>query len=474
MQPIPIRTLGLTLGVLCALAPAAARANGRPPAINSVAIDPRDPSRLVIGATFGPLVSKTCGATWRWTCEQAVGYSGVWDPGFVFSGRSSTIFATTFSGVVATTDEGCTWNRLPALGEVFVDDLKRTVEKDPGGASVERLWAATSSASRRNCVYESRDDGQTFSASGLCSDTLFFKSIAVAPSNPSQLYVLGYDANMNTMRPTFHRATGRDPTGVLQFETIELPAAAWTLYDVSLVGVESSDPNRVFLRGRDATGSQVWVTEDGGTNWRRVTLPDVSQILAGLLVDDLVLLATNKGLLKSSDHGASFQAVMGAPRLHCLSMATHGEGAMRAVTLYGCANPFTEGAAAFLSTDLGSWKPLFKFENLFGPLECPAQTPTTDVCTPLYPGLSMQLFTEGATPVMGPRCGEGGMTSPPDARQMPEPPSGDGGTVVTRNDGGSTMSAPKGCAAGGGSGGVALLGVGAVAILLRRRGRSRN
>ncbi len=459
----------LLLAVLLSLTPARARANGRPPAVNSVAVDPRDPSRLAIGGTFGPLVSKTCGSTWRWTCEQAVGYSGVWDPSFVFSGSSRTIFATTFSGVVATTDEGCTWSRLGSLGEVFVDDLRRTVEKDASGAASERLWAATSSASRRNCVYESRDDGQTFSASGLCSDTLFFKSIAVAPSNPTQLYVVGYDANLNTMRPTFHRSTGRDLTGVLQFETLELPQTMWTLYDVSLLGVAASDPNRVFLRGRDATGAQLWLTEDGGTNWRRITLPDVSQILAGLLVDDLVLLATNKGLLKSTDHGASFQAVLGAPRLHCLSQATFGQGAARSVTLYGCANPFTEGAAAFLSTDLGSWKPLFRFENLFGPLECPAQTPTTDVCTPLYPGLSMQLFSEGATPVAGPRCGEGSTMSPPDARQMPEPPSGDGGTVVRRNDGGSTVTSPKGCAAGSrgevGVGGLLVL----VALAHRRR-----
>ncbi len=59
----------LLIVALLALTPALARANGRPPAVNSVAVDPRDPSRLAIGGTFGPLLSKTCGSTWLWTCE---------------------------------------------------------------------------------------------------------------------------------------------------------------------------------------------------------------------------------------------------------------------------------------------------------------------------------------------------------------------------------------------------------------------
>lgn len=446
--------------VLVALAAGPARGNGRPPAVNSIAVDPRDPRRIVLGATFGPLLSTDCGSTWRWTCEQAVGYTGVWDPKFLFSRTSSAIFATAFDGLAVTRDEGCSWSFAPSLADFFVDDLAWATETTTAGTT-EVLWAVTSSAARTNCVYQSRDDGATFEPSGLCSDTLFFKSIAVAPSDQQQVYVVSYNPNLNVMRPSFHKSSGRDAAGVMQFQTLELPQAFWTMTDLRLVGVDRTDANRIYVRGKDQGGPHLYTTADGGVNWMRITPPDVTQITAAILVEDHLLVATSRTLLRSSNRGQSFEPVGGTPFLSCLASVST-LGAPRETYLYGCANPFQEPrAAALISRDFTNFTPLFKFENLYGPLECGGDAPTTKLCTPLWPGLAMQLFTPGSRPVAGPSCGAGG-GAPADGGAAGASPPADAAPVVTR-DGGTVARSNGGCHASGA--GAGLLG-GLLPVLL--------
>ena len=53
-----------------------ALANGRFPAAGQIAVDPSDPSHLVVRTTYGLTVTNDHGAHWSWVCEAAVGYSG--------------------------------------------------------------------------------------------------------------------------------------------------------------------------------------------------------------------------------------------------------------------------------------------------------------------------------------------------------------------------------------------------------------
>ena len=63
---------GLCLLVLV-LASGYANANGRFPRAQRLLEDPRDPGRLVLGATYGLLVTADRGASWRYVCEAAYG-----------------------------------------------------------------------------------------------------------------------------------------------------------------------------------------------------------------------------------------------------------------------------------------------------------------------------------------------------------------------------------------------------------------
>jgi hypothetical protein len=160
--------------------------------------------------------------------------------------------------------------------------------------------------------------------------------------------------------------------------------------------------------------------------------------------------------------------------MHCLASVTTRDAA-KDVFLYGCSNPFTTGAAALISRDFVNFTPIFKFENLFGPLECAGGTPTTDLCTPLYPGLAMQLFTPGATPQPGLECGQGaGPGSDAGTMQMPDPPRADAGMMTSASrDGGAVVRSSGACQAGG-SGGLAGGGVLLAITAISAAGRARR
>jgi hypothetical protein len=70
-----------SLAIVAALLyPAAALANGRPPLTNGVHFRPGDNHSLYVATTFGLLVSHDDGCSFRWICEQNIGYGGTFDP----------------------------------------------------------------------------------------------------------------------------------------------------------------------------------------------------------------------------------------------------------------------------------------------------------------------------------------------------------------------------------------------------------
>src|SRR5690349_20187638 len=92
--------------LLAAVVPRAADANGRYPQAVSIHFQPGNNHRILVGATFGMLLSEDDGATWRWTCEKNIGYGGIFDPTYEIS-QAGTIFATTFDGLSISRDSGC-------------------------------------------------------------------------------------------------------------------------------------------------------------------------------------------------------------------------------------------------------------------------------------------------------------------------------------------------------------------------------
>ena len=400
--------LGLALALALVLPATAAHANGRPPVTNGVFFQKTDPQAIYIRATFGLLVSRDNGCSFRWVCEQNIGYGGTYDPKYAVA-SDGTLFATTFTGLRVSRDGGCSFTtataELPAgtpgrIADAWVDAL----DIGPTG----EIWVATADSGKPNDVFRSTDGGVTFAPRGMSSPVIWWKSLLVAPSDAMRVYVSGYQ--MADPAPAAHL-----------FSTID-GGQTWTpapLAGVQLAGtplvlvaaVHPTDPQHLYLVSVGANGpvgDRLYRSTDSGATFAEVlatTQPITNVVLRGAMT---VLAVSAAGTFRSDDGGATFGPAATAPRLGCLGSRPDG-------TLIGCAaNWDPDFMAVGRSADALQWQKIFRFVELAGPLSCPAGTPGHDVCDQeVWPGIQAQF---GAT---GPACG----APPPDT----VPPPGPGG-----------------------------------------------
>ncbi len=438
-----------TLGIALAAA-GAAHANGRPPTTNGVSFRPGDPQSLYVASTFGLIVSHDGGCTFRWICEADLGYGGRWDPAYAIAG-DGTIFATTFTGLRVSHDDGCSFATataaLPAgdpgrIADRFIDAL----ELGPDGA----IWVGTSDTGSPNDVFASTDGGATFASRGLSSPTMFWKSIKTAPSDAGRVYVTGYEiagtsTDGGTLPPPPH-ALRTDDAGA---HWAELSLAGLTYGPTPIVlvlAVDPGNPDVVYLVSRGAnppTGDRLYRSTDGGATFSGVlaTAAPVHDVVVRDAGTVLVATQNDTGLggtaYLSTDAGRSFAPMPNAPHLSCLGVAPDG-------SLYGCAaNWDPDYMAVTRSTDGGTtFRKVWRFAELAGPLACPDGTTERDTCDrEQWTSVKAQLAATGPT------CGAQASDAAPVAN--PPPP-------------------PRGCCDAGDAQG-ALVGAFAAALWLGRR-----
>jgi len=178
---------------LVALSPLSARANGRFPQANQLVGDPSDPARLVARTTFGLLLTSDGGATWRWVCEDVVGFTGTFDPAITLSG-SGALLAGLPDGLSHSSTFGCTWAKSTALGKEWIVDL--------AGDRIDTHHVVAVNApvdlgvpGFQAFVAHSRDDGLTWSlAAGRLPEDVVPTTVDVSPSRPQRLYASGVGA----------------------------------------------------------------------------------------------------------------------------------------------------------------------------------------------------------------------------------------------------------------------------------------
>lgn len=421
-----------------------ASANGRAPITNGVTLAPNDPSMVLVRTTFGLLISRDAGCSFRWVCEQDIGYGGTFDPTYAIA-ADGTIFATTFSGLRVSHDGGCSFttatSQLPAgspgrIADIWVDALAIAPTGD--------VWVATAESGQSNDVYRSTDNGVTFTAMNQASATIFWKSIAVAPSDPQRVYVAGYELTPAPAGHLFSTTNGGATWTPAPLTGVMVAAAP----QLTIAAVDPTDAQKLFLvsgASNGDTGDRLYRSVDGGATFTEVLT--TTEPIAGVVIKDAttVLVANGKGgTFRSTDAGASFAAVAGAPELGCIGKRADG-------SLIGCATNWDpDFMAVAASTDATQWQKVFRFIEIGGPLACPAGTAGHDVCdVQMWPSLRDQF---GAT---GPTC--------PTATDFPAM-----GADIT--DPGSSSGC---CDAGDGSPvGATLLAIGTCVLALRRKQRA--
>lgn len=342
-------------------------ANGRPPRTVDVLFRPGAPEQIAVAATFGLLRSSDGGATWRWACEQAIGYGGTYDPDYAYSG-SGAIFATVFDGLVVSRD-GCTF--VPtSLGATLI----AAIAIGPDGTLL--AGAGTQTDSR---LYRSTDDGVTFPTfSEVATTGDWWQSIEFAPSDASRVYATGYRLGAGGRDLTLYRS---DDGGV---SFAPLPLADFTAGELSVLeiaAVSPADPDLVFARMKqwnDVIGDAIYRSDDAGATWDKVL--ELTDEAPGVVVrgtTEVYVGTRNRasGSWVSGDGGQTFGASATALDVHCLrNHPTDG-------SIWICSHNYTPDLLGVGSGQaFGVWTPRLRFEDIAGPIPCAAGTPQQDPC----------------------------------------------------------------------------------------------
>lgn len=418
--------------------PLAASAHGRPPRVERVAFDPSDPDRIVIGATIGLIVSSDGGASWTWVCAAAFGADPTQeDPDVVVAGDGALVLAT-FDGAARGEPDLCDFSFPPGPArDVFVVDLAA----DPSDAAIV-LGLASSGVSDDRLV-RSEDSGRTWSAVGAPIADILTERVAIAPSDPSRIYVSGAIPD-----PTRRRAfVLRSSDGGQSFAQTELALVDGERLP-HVVGVDPTDPDRLFVRMArgtvDPRNERLLYSDDGGATFTSIL--ELQSMRAFAISEDGRTLfagsATGAGLWVARDGATVFEQVSDLD-VRCL--AVH-QGA-----LYVCADQLTEGFALGRSTDDGaSVEELLRFEEARTLPEC-ARCATTELVCPAW---VRDLEADLATYFGGVDAGMTGLPRDaglpaecrpdggPDAGGPPPPPPPGGCACALRPAGGSRWAIP--------------------------------
>ena len=426
------------------LAATTASGHGTPPMTTDVRFTTSDPKTILVGSTIGLLLTRDGGCTVEWICESNVGYGPTYQPKYAFAADGS-ILATTFLGLRISRDGGCNFTTATAalpvtdpnrIADMWIDAL----DVGPMG----EIWVGTSENGRSNDIFVSIDNGETFTPRGLMSTTVAYKSVKVAPSDATRVYVTGAAA-------TTAQLYRSDATGWITLPATGIAVGAVPRLEIAVVDPNDRDTLYVISRAVAAPrDDRLYRSSDGGMTFVEVLVPsakihDVTvRDAQTVYVTTMVLHVTGNFDLGgptfvSTDGGKLFGLLDGAPQLACLSIAPDG-------TPVGCGWNWEPDFKAIASLDGNVWNKLWRFVEIAGPIACPADSGNS-ACDREWTQLEIDLG------VTGPTCGP--HASSDAGIDIPPPPP------------------PPGCCSVNGGGSLGLVWAVAIAWRLRRRRRRR-
>lgn len=364
---------------LAAVVPDEALANGRPPQSVKLRFRPGSDQDMLLGVTFGLMLSHDNAATWRWICESAVGFEGTFDPDYEYS-ASGAIFATTFDGLRFTRD-GCVWSPVPSPLDTW---LVTQVAIGPNGT----LFAGAADPVRGSGIFRSTDDGASWQPTASMMQTFdWFETLEVAPSDPQRVYVTGYRLSSGQPRA---RLLFRSLNAGGNWEQLQTTAFVGTEFsDLRLMAIDPTNPDVVYMKLTFATKgiadalfrTDNWSrpTTQGGPTWTRVLQVEASITAVTVRDNGEVWAATQtQGTHKSTDGGNTFTQVPGLTfEAACLEERRSDD------SLWMCANHLPPDLMALgrsPSGAAGSWEVKLQYKDIVAPVRCPAGNDQHDDC----------------------------------------------------------------------------------------------
>ena len=372
------------------LASAPALANGRFPRSRRLLQDPQDASHLILGATFGMLVTRDAGISWRDVCEASFGDPGLeTDPVIAFTADGG-VLAGIYSSVARSAPDECDFKKTLGLNNREAVPDFTLAASVPGRAVAVRV-TLLDDGTIENQLYRSDDAGASWSTLGppLPDSLRTVATLEVAAANPERLYVSGLDVDGAGLLL-------RSDDGGESFQALAVPTDATNQEIPYIAGVDSADPDAIYLR------TDVWVydpveqvanandgllySSDGGEHFTELLReggklfgftfsPDGKELLVGYgdpveggggRSTDPAALGIYRAVKGSSDFEKRYAGSIG-----CLTWTAQG--------LYACTLETQTGFSLGLTTntdfDLAApaeLTPLLRLQDVVGPLECPA------------------------------------------------------------------------------------------------------
>jgi MYXO-CTERM domain-containing protein len=383
----------------------AARGDGAFPDSLSILVPADRPHHIALATNFGLISTDDDGAHWTWVCEGPITncsmlYSQSAPPG-------DRVYALSADSLVYSDDDACTWSI--AAGAVTGGGV---VDAFPFRQDAARMLAVVSpngvGAQTTYTVVASHDGGATF------GDVLY-----TAASGDVVTGVEAAETDAQTIFLTLASAQGFAPLLAITTDG----GAHWRIVDLSpelqqagirLVGVDRTNPSRVFLRvsaiddealaiydaSRDALTTAL--TYPGGLMTAFVQTAQGPLIAAGSVTGGAVL-------HRSFDDGQTWQEVEGAPHLRAL--------AERGGRVFGAADDMADGYALGVSSDQGqTFTPLMKFADVGAIAPC-VRASCQDICKSevglgLWPASTCTAAPEKEPPAASHGCAVAGARAP--------------------------------------------------------------
>jgi hypothetical protein len=377
-----------------------ALANGRFPNAQQLIVSPNNPDRLWLRATHGVLTSADRGRTWRWICEEAVGYSGTKDPPIAVVATGAVLVG--ISGLSVSRDDGCQWQLDPTFGSEFIADL--SVDRNDT-SRVILLTSANVDGNYKTEVWRSLDAAVTWTRlSPTLSPTLVGLTLDAAPSDPRRLYVTGTEyRDVDGGASTQGKIYVSDDEG-MSFTAFDIPGTNIE-YSPYLAAVHPSNRDALYVRvsGPEITTGQLngaienflLYSDDGGRSFREI-LRDGADFLGFALSPDgtNVLLgmgdSRTPGNLRPVDREVLglYSSPAPAHAFTRLSPGHIGGLTFDGEELWLCTSQFDRGYELMRSADRGqTLEGISELTNLEGPVICPCETPTGARCPERWPRL---------------------------------------------------------------------------------------
>jgi len=429
-----------------------ALANARFPNAQQLVVHPTNPDRLWLRATHGVLTSPDRGKTWRWVCEEAVGYTGTGDPPIGVTQTGAVLVGV--SGLSISRDEGCDWTLHPTFGTQLVADLS---VHPLDGNQVILLTSNNSDAGFVTEVWKSLDSGETWVRLSPALDPgLVGYTLDAAPSDPRRIYVTG----------TLYRTADSGPATQGKIYVSNDEGATFTAFDLPgadiehpafLAAVHPTNPDALYVRvrGPDSPSPDQTVenfllySDDAGKTFREI-LRERADFLGFALSRDggTVLVGMGDSRVPMAqrpvDKGALglYSAAAPAHAFQRLSPGHIGGLTFESEELWLCTSQFDRDFELMRSGDRGqTLEGIMQLRDLEGPVICPCETSTGAACPHRWPRLCgpkgiSRCSSEEGDPLALAYCG-----APPAPPPSPAPSPPDDGCGCRTPSRASTITA---------------------------------